>query len=166
MNRLSAIPLLRSSRLFTIAPLMRTAGIAVLFFIFVLCGTMGAAAAGDSGNQMAAGSADTAAVSGAMAQAEFPTELSLDQLMQRDDGPFVVKLAREPGKREIRFAHLFGGEPEMPGAAAPARAVTAAPGADAERIEQLEQVVSQLRDEVAALKARLDRLSPQQEPGS
>jgi uncharacterized protein YceH (UPF0502 family) len=92
-------------------------------------------------------------------------ESTLDQLMQRNDGPFVAKLPREPGKRETRFAHLFGGEIEMHEAAAPADAVSAGPGADADRMEQLEQMVNQLRDEMATLKARLDRISPDQEPG-
>lgn len=93
-------------------------------------------------------------------------ESTLDQLMQRDDGPFVVKLAREPGKRETRFAHLFGGEPEMPEAAAPADAVTAGAHRDIDRMMELEQSVSQLRDEVATLKARLDRISPDEDPDS
>ena len=83
-------------------------------------------------------------------------ESTLDQLMQRDDGPFVAKLPREPGKRETRFAHLFGGEIEMHGAAAPADAMSAGPGADADRMEQLEQMVNQLRDEMETIKARLD----------
>jgi len=91
-------------------------------------------------------------------------ESTLDQLMQRDDGPFVVKLPRVAGKRETRFAHLFGGEIDIPEAAAPA--VSAGPGAESDRMEQLEQMVSQLRDEMATLKARLDRISPDQDPGS
>jgi uncharacterized protein YceH (UPF0502 family) len=92
-------------------------------------------------------------------------ESTLDQLMQRDDGPFVAKLPREPGKRETRFAHLFSGEIETHEAAAPAPApaVSAGSGADSERIEQLEQLVNQLRDEVATLKARLDGISPGEE---
>ncbi len=95
-------------------------------------------------------------------------ESTLDQLMQRDDGPFVVRLPRVPGKRETRFAHLFGGEIEMPEVAASVSvpAVSAAPGADSERMEQLEQMVNQLRDELAVLKARLDRIAPEQDPGS
>lgn len=93
-------------------------------------------------------------------------ESTLDQLMQRDDGPFVMKLAREPGKREARFAHLFAGEPELHEAAASADAVPAGAGTEADRIEQLEQMVSALRDELAILKARLDRLSLDQDhPG-
>jgi uncharacterized protein YceH (UPF0502 family) len=82
-----------------------------------------------------------------------------------DTHPFVTKLPREPGKRESRFAHLLGGETEMCAAAAPEAAVSAGPGTDADRVEQLEQLVKQLREEMATLKARLDRISPEQDPG-
>jgi uncharacterized protein YceH (UPF0502 family) len=44
-------------------------------------------------------------------------EAALTRLADRDDGPFVTKLAREPGRRESRFAHLFSG-PVASGAAA------------------------------------------------
>lgn len=37
-------------------------------------------------------------------------EAALTRLSERDDGPFVVRLAREPGRRESRYAHLFSGE--------------------------------------------------------
>ncbi|MEM8267388.1 DUF480 domain-containing protein, partial [Morganella morganii] len=37
-------------------------------------------------------------------------EQVLQQLATREDGPFVVRLAREPGKRESRFMHLFSGQ--------------------------------------------------------
>jgi len=93
-------------------------------------------------------------------------ESTLDQLMQRDDGPFVARLPRQPGKRDARFAHLFSGEIEMSEAAAPVTAVSASSGQDAARMELLEQLVDQLRAEVATLKARLDRIAPDQDPGS
>lgn len=83
-------------------------------------------------------------------------ESTLDHLMQREDGPFVARLDREPGKREARFTHLFGGDPEIPGAAAPAAAPVAGGGTDADRIARLEEQVNELRAELAALKARLD----------
>ena len=87
-------------------------------------------------------------------------ESTLNQLMQRDDGPFVIKLPREPGKRETRFAHLLGGEIEMREADAPAYTVSTGPGEYTDRMEQLEQTVKQLRDEMANIKERLDRISP------
>ncbi|MGB5306353.1 MAG: DUF480 domain-containing protein [Gammaproteobacteria bacterium] len=93
-------------------------------------------------------------------------ETTLDHLVMRDDGPFVAKLQREPGKREARYAHLFGGEIEVREAAAPAPAVPAGPGTESGRIEQLEQMVNQLRAEVATLKTRLDDISPAPGPVS
>jgi uncharacterized protein len=87
-------------------------------------------------------------------------EATLEQLTRRDDGPFVVKLAREPGKRESRFAHLFCGEPEARPAAEQGNAAPAISGTETARLEQLEQIVNDLRDEVAMLRARLDRISP------
>jgi len=93
-------------------------------------------------------------------------ELTLDRLIQRDDGPFVAKLPREPGKRESRFAQLFGGAPEMQEVAVHAAAVPAEPDADAGRMEQLERTVTRLQEDVANLRARLDRISPEQDSGS
>jgi uncharacterized protein YceH (UPF0502 family) len=93
-------------------------------------------------------------------------ETTLERLMQRDDGPFVAKLPREPGKRESRFAHLFCGEPEMHQDTAPAVAAAAGPAADAGRLERLEEVIGRLQDEVAELRLRLDRLSAEQDPGN
>jgi len=87
-------------------------------------------------------------------------EATLERLMQRDDGPFVTQLPREPGRREVRFAHLFSGEPELPAAGSapePSAIRVAEPG----RIEQLEQAVEALRGELAALRERLDRIAPE-----
>ncbi|NIR62008.1 MAG: DUF480 domain-containing protein, partial [Gammaproteobacteria bacterium] len=65
--------------------------------------------------------ADTAAV-----------EDTLTGLEQHPEGPMVRRLAREPGKREHRYVHCFGGEPEeleeAAGAAEPPAPVATAPG--------------------------------------
>jgi uncharacterized protein YceH (UPF0502 family) len=45
-------------------------------------------------------------------------EAALTRLSDREDGPFVTRLAREPGRRDSRYAHLFSGE--VPGGGAPA----------------------------------------------
>jgi uncharacterized protein YceH (UPF0502 family) len=37
-------------------------------------------------------------------------EAALTRLAEREDGPFVVRLAREAGRRDSRYAHLFSGE--------------------------------------------------------
>ncbi|MFH1528197.1 MAG: YceH family protein [Bacteroidota bacterium] len=39
-------------------------------------------------------------------------DLTLEKLIKREDGPFVIKLPRDSG-RERRFTHLFCGEPKL-----------------------------------------------------
>jgi uncharacterized protein YceH (UPF0502 family) len=60
-------------------------------------------------------------------------ETALETLRTRDDGPFVARLAREPGRRDSRYAHLFSGaipdSPEQPMAVAPASAASASSSA-------------------------------------
>jgi uncharacterized protein YceH (UPF0502 family) len=81
----------------------------------------------------------------------------LGKLASRDDGPFVVRLAREPGRRESRWAHLFGGEP-VAGAADPtgSRAEPIHESSGGSRIELLERRIEQLEAELVRLKERLD----------
>lgn len=73
----------------------------------------------------------------------------LQQLTTREDGPFVVRLPREPGKRESRFMHLFSGQIE----AAPAEAEEANHGGLAERVAQLEIEVAELKQQLQQLLA-------------
>ncbi len=77
-------------------------------------------------------------------------EQALEGLATREDGPFVLRLAREPGKRESRYMHLFSGEVDTADAAPEA----AAPLAD----ETLLARVEALENEVEELKQRLDSL--------
>ncbi|AUY37797.1 MAG TPA: DUF480 domain-containing protein [Leclercia adecarboxylata] len=77
-------------------------------------------------------------------------EQALEGLATREDGPFVLRLAREPGKRESRYMHLFSGEVDTADAAPEA----AAPVAD----ETLLARVEALENEVEELKQRLDSL--------
>ena len=84
-------------------------------------------------------------------------EATLEALASRSDGPFVVKLPRQPGAREARYAQLFTGVPEAgapvePQAPAPFQAT--GPGL-AERLGELERSVAELREELASLRARL-----------
>ena len=81
-------------------------------------------------------------------------EAVLDALARREDGPFVVRMPREPGKRESRYAHLFGGT--VDDAAAVSEHELAAP-IDSLQQTQLEQRVAQLESDVVELKALLSR---------
>lgn len=77
-------------------------------------------------------------------------EMALETLASRDDGPFVVRLGREPGKRECRYQHLFSGDtPDT---------VSVAESDNEANQSGLVARVTQLEAEVAALKARLDSL--------
>jgi len=82
-------------------------------------------------------------------------EAALEELITRAGGPYVARLAREPGRRDSRYAHLFSGAvaeaPTEPAPAVPASAMTR--GAD--RLTLLEQRVDQLTAELERLKQRL-----------
>ena len=85
-------------------------------------------------------------------------ETTLQSLMQREDGPFVARLARAPGSRESRYAHLFSGAPTLPLAGeeeleAPAAALGSAGGSLSARVAALEEAVQDLRAQIAALKS-------------
>ncbi|PLR37407.1 DUF480 domain-containing protein [Chimaeribacter californicus] len=82
-------------------------------------------------------------------------EQALAGLETREDGPFVVRLAREPGKREHRFMHLFSGAVTAPAEPA-APAGTGAAGNT--ETSSLEARVAGLESQVAELHERLDML--------
>jgi uncharacterized protein YceH (UPF0502 family) len=84
-------------------------------------------------------------------------EAVLERMMEREDGPFIARLPREPGKRESRYAQLFS-EASQPSESPAGKEVTVA-GEDAERIERLEQQVSELFREIGELRERLDGLA-------
>jgi uncharacterized protein YceH (UPF0502 family) len=74
-------------------------------------------------------------------------EQTLNHLLSREDGPMVVRLAREPGKRESRYMHLFGGD-----------VVESSEPASESDHPGLEARVAQLEETVAQLQAQLEQL--------
>jgi hypothetical protein len=91
-------------------------------------------------------------------------EAVLETLRTREDGPFVVRLPRQAGRRDSQYAHLFSGpvafeEPSPSEAVAVSRAAepaAASAGAPAQsRIDRLETEVRQLREELDSLKKQL-----------
>lgn len=89
-------------------------------------------------------------------------EHCLNSLKQRDSGALIMRLEREPGKREVRYCHLFSDTPpqisDNSGShntqnQAPQIATT--PSA-LSRIEQLESDVEQLKEQVNQLISLLD----------
>lgn len=81
-------------------------------------------------------------------------EATLKDLLSREDGPFIARLARLAGAREYRYAHLFTGLIES----APETELESeqiAPFSVGQRLSVLEQEVATLRAEIMALKASL-----------
>ena len=75
--------------------------------------------------------------------------------MRRDE-PLVVKLERQPGQKEARYAHLLSGEVTQ---AAIAAAPPNIPRGD--RIGELENKVEAMQGELAALRAMFDEFRKQ-----
>jgi uncharacterized protein YceH (UPF0502 family) len=75
----------------------------------------------------------------------------LDMLAARSPEPFAARLDPRPGEQQTRFAHLLTGEVED-GGDPPAWSASSGPGSP----ESAE--LAQLADEVAALRARVQRL--------
>ena len=86
-------------------------------------------------------------------------EAVLEHLAQHDAGPFVIRLTREPGKRESRYAHLFSGAVSVESSPPVSVAAHGVPGSANERLTLLEQQVSGLSEEIAQLKAHLEALA-------
>lgn len=76
-------------------------------------------------------------------------EECLQSLVEK--GPFVIKLPRQPGKRDSRYGHLFG-DADYP------QEATAAPSAGSQREQQLQTRITELEAEVARLQARIAEL--------
>jgi len=85
-------------------------------------------------------------------------EATLENLLTREDGPFIARLQRAAGAREYRYAHLFSGAIESVEVAADEPGVTDSRGGGAgaatlsERVSRLEKMVERLRAEIDALK--------------
>ena len=83
-------------------------------------------------------------------------ETALETLSSRADGPFVVRLPREPGRRDSRYAHLFSGAVTIPALTENSitePSMTSTPALS--RLERLEREVQQLKEELNHIKARL-----------
>lgn len=102
----------------------------------------------------------------------------LREMAEREEGPLVVLLPRQPGEREARWAHVLGGVPAVPAVQArrgphaePAYATEwlSTPAGVAEGIEEqgagrahdaseLGRRLARLEDEVSRLRATVERL--------
>lgn len=78
----------------------------------------------------------------------------LNQLKDHEEGCFVVQLPRQPGKRERRWAHLFGAAPEIQEEEPAEISVPEMQTGPSrlERIQTLEHTVMDLKQEIEDLK--------------
>jgi uncharacterized protein YceH (UPF0502 family) len=82
-------------------------------------------------------------------------ESTLNSLIAREPDPLVMRLPRQPGQKEVRFAHLLSGTP--------AAEVVSGSGHSREASVRSSQSdkVSRLESEVEALKIEMDKLREQ-----
>jgi uncharacterized protein YceH (UPF0502 family) len=85
------------------------------------------------------------------------TDRVLQELIDKEP-PLICKLARQPGRKEHRYAHLLAGtvfeedsSPELPVASAPM----------GKSFAEMEEELAQLRDEVTELKTEFQRFKEQ-----
>jgi len=84
---------------------------------------------------------------------------TLDGLVRRDD-PLIVKLERQPGQKEARYAHLLCGAVVQQTPAVRENGAMAATGKN-ERIENLEAQIETLRNEFASLRETFEEFRKQ-----
>ncbi len=80
-------------------------------------------------------------------------EETLNALISREPEPLVVRLPRQIGQKEVRFAHLLSGEPKI-------EEVASAPVPKIERVT-LERRVEMLEAEVESLRQQFDQFRKQ-----
>lgn len=85
-------------------------------------------------------------------------EAELASLMARDE-PLVVKLPREPGKRESRYAHLFSDLPQSSTLSITESDALKTEASDRERIEALEKQVYELHLSLEELRQKFENLA-------
>jgi len=87
-------------------------------------------------------------------------ETTLNSLISREPDPLVVRLPRQAGQKETRFAHLLSGEvaiEEIHSEVAPARGRSR----DSDRVSALEADVETLKAEVGMLKSQFETFKKQ-----
>ena len=87
-------------------------------------------------------------------------EITLDSLATLPT-PLVTGLPRQPGQKEVRWAHLLGGTPEVVEPESPEPTEEPTDGAPGDRRDALELEVAALRDEVAALREQFEAFRKQ-----
>lgn len=79
--------------------------------------------------------------------------VTLNALIAREPDPFVARLPRQPGQKEVRYAHLLAGEfvPEE------VESVASDLPASSERLTRLEDLTGKLKAEVEGLRQQFEQ---------
>ena len=90
-------------------------------------------------------------------------EETINSLITKDPDPMVVRLPRQPGQKEARFAHLLAGEidPESFTESQPGKEAGGGRTGSSERIAQLEQEVERLSAELQSLQRQFEEFKKQ-----
>src|SRR5262249_2113384 len=86
-------------------------------------------------------------------------EQTLRDLGARDPEPLVIKLPRQAGQKDARFAHLLSGEVKVEEVAT--ETIAARRVHDRDRVETLEQRVEELTTEIESLRRQFDEFKKQ-----
>jgi uncharacterized protein len=87
-------------------------------------------------------------------------QAALDELSKRDE-PLIVKLERQPGQKEARYAHLLSGEIDVSKLPVAAERQSGGGSGSNERMEKLEGEVERLSSELTELKAMFEEFRKQ-----
>ena len=87
-------------------------------------------------------------------------QTALDDLTRRDE-PLIVKLERQPGQKEARYAHLLSGEIDVSKLPVAAERSGGAGSASNERIEKLEGEIERLSSELAEFRSMFEEFRKQ-----
>ena len=85
-------------------------------------------------------------------------EATLNALMTREPDPLVIRLPRQPGQKEVRFAHLLAGEVSID---AERQDVAPARSRANDRVAAVEAEVETLKAEVGMLKKQFESFKKQ-----
>jgi len=85
-------------------------------------------------------------------------EAFLNELAERKEGALVVELAKAPGARETRWAHLLSGEPVIP-VTTGIQPTRESGSAASDELDILRSRITRLESEVASLRLTVDRLT-------
>jgi uncharacterized protein YceH (UPF0502 family) len=89
-------------------------------------------------------------------------ESTLNSLISREPDPLVTRLPRQPGQKEVRYAHLLSGEVTVDALPDTERRPETAPrSSQADRVSKLESEVENLKTEVSRLQQQFEGFKKQ-----